>query len=203
MWSKMAAIFSLLIPLALFAATREGQELIGTPAPAFNLDHWVNSSRLELSNLKGKVLLVRWWTDTCELCAVTAPALRKLQDEYGTKGFRVIGIFHPKPAGDWNLERVKRAAAHYQFTFPVADDGDWKALSRWWLNGTDRDEFDALFPSGALPIDNIILPNEHPPEAAFYKWFRMLISPSCHLFDLPSGWQTGTCLRNNCSRLVK
>jgi hypothetical protein len=34
MWSKMAAIFSLLIPLALlFAATREGQELIGTPAP--------------------------------------------------------------------------------------------------------------------------------------------------------------------------
>jgi len=139
MWSKMAAIFSLLIPLALFAATREGQELIGTPAPAFNLDHWVNSSRLELSDLKGKVLLVRWWTDTCELCAATAPALRKLQDEYGTKGFQVIGIFHPKPAGDWNLERVKRAAAHYQFTFPVADDGDWKALRRWWLNGTDRD----------------------------------------------------------------
>ena len=54
MWSKMAAIFSLLIPLALFAATREGQELIGTPAPAFNLDHWVNSSRLELSDLKAK-----------------------------------------------------------------------------------------------------------------------------------------------------
>ena len=139
MWSKIAAIFSLLIPLALFAATREGQELIGTPAPAFNLDHWVNSSRLELSDLKGKVLLVRWWTDTCELCAATAPALRKLQDEYGTKGFQVIGIFHPKPAGDWNLERVKRAAAHYQFTFPVADDGDWKTLRRWWLNGTDRE----------------------------------------------------------------
>jgi len=72
--------FFFLIPLALFAATREGQELIGTPAPAFNLDHWVNSSRLELSDLKGKVLLVRWWTDTCELCAATAPALRKLQD---------------------------------------------------------------------------------------------------------------------------
>jgi hypothetical protein len=58
----MAAIFSLLIPLAVFAAIPEGQELIGTPAPAFNLDHWVNSSRLELSDLKGKVLLVRWWT---------------------------------------------------------------------------------------------------------------------------------------------
>ena len=130
MWSRIAAIFSLLIPLVVFAATREGQELIGTPAPAFNLDHWVNSSRLELSDLKGKVLLVRWWTDTCELCAATAPALRKLQDEYGTRGFQVIGIFHPKPAGDWDLERVKRAAAHCQFTFPVADDGDWKALRR-------------------------------------------------------------------------
>jgi len=89
--------------------------------------------------LKGRVLLVRWWTDTCELCAATAPALRKLQEEYGAKGFQVIGIFHPKPAGDWSVDRMQRAAARYQFTFPVALDGDWSALKRWWLSGAHRE----------------------------------------------------------------
>jgi len=139
MFSKAVCIFLLLLPLAGSGASHEGQELLGTPAPALHLERWVNSGPLEINQLKGKVLLLRWWTDTCELCAATAPALRKLQDEYGARGFQVIGIFHPKPAGDWSLDRVRRAASHYQFTFPVADDGDWQALKRWWLNGAHRE----------------------------------------------------------------
>jgi len=139
MFSKAGCVFLLLMPLAVSGASHEGQELLGTPAPTLNLDHWVNSAPLEISNLKGRVLLVRWWTDTCELCAATAPALRKLQDEYGAKGLQVIGIFHPKPAGDWNLGRLQRATGHYHFTFPVADDGDWHALKRWWLDGAHRE----------------------------------------------------------------
>lgn len=117
----------------------EGEDRIGTAAPAFGLQHWVNSSPLEISDLKGKVVLVRWWTDTCNLCAATAPALRKLQEEYGSRGFQVIGVFHPKPAGDWSVPRVRQAAARLNFAFPVALDGDWSALKRWWLNGAERD----------------------------------------------------------------
>jgi len=116
----------------------EGQDRIGVAAPSFNLQHWVNSAPLEISNLKGKVVLVRWWTDTCDLCAATAPALRKLQQEYGSRGFQVIGVFHPKPAGDWSVPRVRQAAARLNFAFPVALDGDWSALKRWWLNGAER-----------------------------------------------------------------
>lgn len=116
----------------------EGQDRIGVVAPAFNLEHWVNSAPIEIGDLKGKVVLVRWWTDTCDLCAATAPALRKLQDEYGSKGFQVIGVFHPKPAGDWSVSRVQKAAARFNFAFPVALDGDWSTLKRWWLNGAER-----------------------------------------------------------------
>ena len=136
---KAVCALLMLSPLTVSSTSREGQELIGTPAPALNLVHWINSEPLEIASLQGRVLLVRWWTDTCELCAATAPALRKLQDEYGAKGFQVVGVFHPKPAGDWNLARVERAAARYQFTFPVADDGDWQALKRWWLNSAHRE----------------------------------------------------------------
>jgi peroxiredoxin len=121
------------------SASHDGQELIGTPAPNLSLVHWINSEPLEIANLHGKVLLLRWWTDTCQLCAATAPSLLKLQDKYGARGFQVIGVFHPKPAGDWNLTRVERAAERYHFTFPVADDGDWQGLKRWWLNSAHRE----------------------------------------------------------------
>jgi len=116
----------------------EGQDRIGVAAPDLKLKYWLNSPPLEINELRGKVVLIRWWTDTCDLCAATAPALRKLQNEYGSQGFQVIGIFHPKPAGDWSVSRVQRAAARFQFSFPVALDGDWSALKRWWLNGAER-----------------------------------------------------------------
>ena len=135
-------VITALITLALSlgaAAPRTGQEKIGLPAPSFGLKQWVNSPPLDVEDLRGKVVLVRWWTDTCELCAATAPALQHLQQEFGDKGLVVIGIFHPKPAGDWNVERVQRAVSKYQFTFPVALDGDWTALRRWWLDGANRE----------------------------------------------------------------
>lgn len=145
---QKTALTLLFLIVAFYPASRwaqaqnshsEGEDRIGTAAPAFGLQHWVNSPPLEISDLKGKVVLVRWWTDTCNLCAATAPALRKLQEEYGSRGFQVIGVFHPKPAGDWNVPRVRQAAARLNFAFPVALDGDWSALKRWWLNGAERD----------------------------------------------------------------
>lgn len=139
---RIALALMIFWQLAVFGASsgsQEGQDRIGVAAPEFNLQHWVNSPPLEIRNLRGKVLLIRWWTDTCDLCAATAPALRKLQQEYGSQGFQVIGIFHPKPAGDWSVQRMQEAAARFQFTFPVALDGDWNVLKRWWLNGAQRD----------------------------------------------------------------
>lgn len=122
-----------------FAAPRTGADVVGTPAPALHLRQWIHSPPLDIADLKGRVVLIRWWTDTCELCAATAPALRKLQSKYQDRGLQLIGIFHPKPAGDWNIERMRRAADHLGFSFPVALDGDWSALRRWWLNGPSRE----------------------------------------------------------------
>ena len=141
MRSKLLAVAALLVsifPLRMAAVTA-GQEKIGTPAPRLALNKWINSQPLDVENLKGKVVLVRWWTDTCELCAATAPALRQLQQEFGGRGLVVIGVFHPKPAGDWNVQRIQRAVSKYEFTFPVALDGDWAALRRWWLEGANRE----------------------------------------------------------------
>lgn len=128
-----AAVLLLAIYQPVFAADfSRGEDRLGVYAPPFELKNWLHSPPLEMGALRGKVIVVRWWTDSCPFCAATAPALRQLDREYGSRGLAVIGIFHPKPAGDWSIERMRAASGRLGFTFPVALDGDWSALRRWW-----------------------------------------------------------------------
>ncbi len=107
--------------------------VVGTPAPPLALDGWLGESQ-EIDALRGDVVLVRWWTDTCPFCAASAPAINELHARFAPRGLRVIGVFHPKPPGDSDVSRARRAAERFGFTFPVALDPDWRALRRWWLD---------------------------------------------------------------------
>lgn len=126
-----------------------GADLIGTPAPPFRFDAWLNSPPLSLQDLRGEVVLVRWWTDTCPFCASSSPALRALDREYAEKGLRVIGVFHPKAGRDdpMDVERVERAVEARRFVFPVTIDWDWRngTLKDWWLSGPDREATSVTF----------------------------------------------------------
>jgi peroxiredoxin len=129
---------ALLFPSAVLlrgaaAGQNAGSELIGKAAPALALKYWLNSRPLDISDLRGKVVLLRWWTQGCPYCAATAPALLSLQQRYRSRGFHVIGVYHPKPPGKWTMDGVQQAVAENHFTFPVAIDADWSALKRWWL----------------------------------------------------------------------
>jgi peroxiredoxin len=119
-----------------------GNDRIGVAAPSFEFDGWLNSQPLSLEDLKGKVVLVRWWTETCPFCASSAPALRALNTIYSPRGLAVIGVYHPKADRDsaLNVERVERAVAARELDFPIAIDWDWRngTLKDWWLTGPDR-----------------------------------------------------------------
>jgi len=136
---RSATLFSAAAALdAAPSPPAEGQELLGKPAPPLALKDWLNSKPLEMSDLRGKVILLRWWTEGCPYCEATGPALIDLERTYGSHGLQVIGVFHPKPPGKWTIDQVRRAAEEKHFTFPIAVDGDWSALKRWWLT-RDRD----------------------------------------------------------------
>ncbi len=119
-----------------------GDDRIGAAAPPLQFDVWLNSPPLTLEDLRGHVVLVRWWTDTCPFCASSAPALRTLDEQYSTQGLKVIGVFHPKAGRNdpMDVARVQRAVESRQFVFPVAIDWDWRtgALKDWWLTGPKR-----------------------------------------------------------------
>lgn len=120
--------------------------LIGEPAPDWQLMNWLNSAPLALKELRGQVVLIRWWTaPQCEFCRVTAPALNEFHADYSAKGLRVIGIYHHKVRSPLDPAQVAERAMEYGFKFPVAIDPGWRTLKRWWLDGHDRNFTSASF----------------------------------------------------------
>ena len=112
---------------------KEGDELIGKPAPEWGTLEWMNSQPLTLNELENKVVLIRWWTETCPFCAASAPALNEFHDTFKDKGLVVIGMYHPKPPGPRRQKALEKAVKRFGFEFPIGLDMDWGTLRRYWL----------------------------------------------------------------------
>lgn len=117
----------------------ENYELVGTLAPEWSVSHWVNSQPLRLEDLRGSVVLVRWWTaPQCPFCRASAPALNEFFETYKSQGLVVIGFYHHKAPTPLKPHQVKTYSGRFGFQFPVAIDARWQTLRRWWLQGNRR-----------------------------------------------------------------
>ena len=115
---------------------KEGDELIGKLAPEWGTLKWMNSQPLKLSELEDKVVLIRWWTETCPFCSSSAPALNEFHDIFKEKGLVVVGMYHPKPPGPRRQKALEKAVKRLGFEFPIALDMDWSRLRRYWLSNS-------------------------------------------------------------------
>ena len=112
-----------------------GAELVGKRAPEWAFTRWVRGPRRTLQDERGKVVLVRWWTEGCRFCRSTLPALETLRREH-LSDLVVIGVFHPKPRPREVEDRhILQVAGRLGFGGPIAFDRDWKTLDRYWLDG--------------------------------------------------------------------
>ena len=145
----MAAPPLLALVVGMMSLASEGTSLLGKPSPDWSNDRWVQGGPLRLADLRGKVVLVRFFMDAdCPLCRGTAPTLNEFQQEFGPRGLVVVGMFTPKPR-PVTVEEVRRYVESYGFRFPVAVDDDWATLRKLWLDRVP----DASFTSASLLID--------------------------------------------------
>ena len=87
---------------------------------------WLNSKPLTLDELKGKVVLVDFWTYSCINCLRSIPYVRAWAEKYRDHGLVVIGVHAPEFAFERNVDNVKNAVTTLKIGYPVAIDNDYK-----------------------------------------------------------------------------
>ena len=97
---------------------------------------WLNSPPLTAEELKGKVVLVDFWTYSCINCLRAIPYVRAWAEKYKDQGLVVIGVHAPEFAFEKNIDNVKKAVADLKIDYPVAIDNDyaiWRAFNNeYW-----------------------------------------------------------------------
>lgn len=116
-----------------------GRELLGTRPPEWQVTGWLHTKPLTLASLRGKVVLIRWWTGPqCGYCAASADALNALWHENRDRGLVVIGMYHHKTDSPLTRAHVQAQARRLDFQFPIAIDENWVTLHSWWLDNRPR-----------------------------------------------------------------
>jgi peptide-methionine (R)-S-oxide reductase len=105
-------------------------------APEFATGTWINSEPLTLKALRGRVVLVDFWTFGCYNCRNTLPYLKKWDSSYRDRGLTIIGVHSPEFDAEKKTENLRREVASLAIRYPVVTDNDfatWKAYDvRAW-----------------------------------------------------------------------
>ena len=108
-------------------------------APEFTHDHadeWLNSGPLSLDDLKGKVVLLDFWTFDCWNCYRSFPWLRAMEARLEPRGLQVIGVHTPEFDHEKIRKNIEAKIAEFKLHHPVMIDNDfsyWRAMNnRYW-----------------------------------------------------------------------
>jgi cytochrome c biogenesis protein CcdA/thiol-disulfide isomerase/thioredoxin len=102
------------------------------PAPDFaGNDHWFNSKPLTLASLRGRVVLIDFWTYTCINCIRTFPHLKAWDAKYRDKGLTIVGVHSPEFGFEKKASNVARAIRQNGLAYPVAQDNELATWNAW------------------------------------------------------------------------
>lgn len=129
---------TLLATTLLAAATAHAAPLSSGPqAPEFTgIDNWLNTAPLTMQQLRGKVVLVDFWTYTCINCIRTLPYVKSWNQKYKDQGLVVVGVHTPEYPFERSTDNVTKAIKRFGITYPVAQDNlyaTWNAYNnQYW-----------------------------------------------------------------------
>ena len=144
MISLRYAAAALALVAALFAAwpgtgsiANAGTPVAQSSAPDFDgATRWFNSSPLSMDQLKGKVVLVEFWTRECINCLHVLPHTKALYERYAGEGLVVVGVHTPEYDEERDPAALMAAIKRLGITYPVAQDNEnrvWNAYgNQFW-----------------------------------------------------------------------
>lgn len=125
----------------------KGQRVAGSDFPDYGqapeftgISTWLNTEKGQAltlqEDLKGKVVLIDFWTYSCINCIRTLPYVREWHEKYKDAGFTVVGVHTPEFLFEHKTTNVEDAIKKYQLSYPVAQDNEyatWEAYqNRYW-----------------------------------------------------------------------
>jgi thiol-disulfide isomerase/thioredoxin len=99
-------------------------------APALAPGTWINSDPLKLDALRGRVVIVDFWTFGCYNCRNTLPTLKRWDARYREQGLTIIGVHTPESGYEKSVSNVRRAVREQSLRYPVVTDNEgdtWRA----------------------------------------------------------------------------
>ncbi|NUT79108.1 cytochrome c biogenesis protein DipZ [Pseudomonas sp. C1C7] len=111
---------------ALPVASTSTLPVEGTLPPLDGAVQWLNSPPLDAQALKGKVVLVDFWTYSCINCLRSLPYVKAWAEKYRDQGLVVIGVHAPEFAFERNVDNVTKAMKDLGISYPVAIDNEFK-----------------------------------------------------------------------------
>ena len=118
----------LLIP---FGTSTEYEIAESAAAPELAAGDWINSGPLKLSELRGRVVLIEFWTFGCINCRNTLPAINGWHNRYREKGLTVIGVHSPEFAEERQVETLRGQVASLGIQYPVVTDNEFQTWNAY------------------------------------------------------------------------
>lgn len=101
-------------------------------APEFKgIGHWLNGPPQTLQQLRGKVVLVEFWTYACINCSNVMPYVKQWHARYADQGLVVIGVHTPELDEERALPNLEAAVKRFGITWPVAQDNDFQTWNAY------------------------------------------------------------------------
>ena len=118
-------------PSAHAASMGEKLPVLGRAPDFKGNERWFNSKPLTLAGLRGRVVLVDFWTYTCINCIRTLPYTRAWDAAYRDRGLTIVGVHTPEFSFERDAGNVEDAIAQNKLRYPVAQDNDYKTWDAW------------------------------------------------------------------------
>lgn len=118
--------------LSSFGNSTEYKSSESAAAPELAQGQWINSEPLKLRDLRGRVVLIEFWTFGCINCRNTLPIVESWHDRYREQGLTVIGVHSPEFDEEKNVDSLRGQVASLGIRYPVVTDNDyqtWKSYN--------------------------------------------------------------------------